>query len=86
MSRRGKLSRTDLRKLVIGGAVALAGAGLTIIAQAVSSADFGVWTPLVVAGAGVVVNAARKLLSDAPEGPIRTIESDSNATEKPESP
>ncbi|GIW81515.1 MAG: hypothetical protein KatS3mg105_3322 [Gemmatales bacterium] len=48
-------------KIGKGALIAGAGAALTYLSQAVSGADFGVWTPVVVALLSVAVNAVRKL-------------------------
>jgi len=51
-------------KVGIGAVVAIVGALLTYISQWLSGTDFGAYTPVVVAIWGVVVNIARKWLSD----------------------
>ena len=57
------LNGTDLKKIAIGAVVAVAGAGLTYVAQTVSQVDFGSYTPIVVALASILVNTARKYLA-----------------------
>ena len=56
------LGQEDLLKILKGAAVAVAGALLTYIATIVTQIDFGAYTPVVVAIASILVNAARKVL------------------------
>jgi hypothetical protein len=63
-SPRFTLSGHDLGRITLGAGVAAGGALLTYLAQVVTEIDFGVWTPVVVMGASVLVNMARKFLSD----------------------
>lgn len=59
--------RQDFISLGKGLFIALAGAALTYFASFATSHDFGVWTPVVVALASVLVNAARKSLDGVKE-------------------
>lgn len=64
MSKRFSLNQEDLKKIGTGALVALGGAFLTYAAETIGQVDFGQWTPLVVSVSSVLVNAARKLLSE----------------------
>ena len=59
-----ELSKADLIKLGTGLGIAVSGAALTYLSQFMASTDFGVYTPVIVAGWGVVVNIVRKYLKD----------------------
>lgn len=58
------LNKEDMLKVGKGLLIACGGAGLTYLAEVVGLIDFGVYTPLIVAGAGVLVNFARKFLQN----------------------
>lgn len=60
---RFKLNKEDLLKVAKGAGIAVAGALLVYVAEVIPEIDFGVYTPFVVALAGVLVNAGRKLLA-----------------------
>lgn len=49
-------------KIARGAAIAAAGAVLTYLAQYVSSADFGVYTPVVVAVSSILINACKEFI------------------------
>lgn len=55
-----------LKKIIKGAVIAAAGAALTYLSQWASQTDFGVWTPAVVAGLSIAVNAVRKLTQGQP--------------------
>ncbi len=59
------MKREDALKIVKGAAIAAAGAALTYVTQWVSGADFGSYTPAVVAGWSIAANALRKLVTPA---------------------
>ena len=60
---RGALNSVDFKKLAVGLFVAVLGAALTYVTEAIGSVDLGeVWTPVVVVGWGLIVNTLRKLL------------------------
>jgi len=59
-----KLNKSDLQKLLTGFLIAVGGAIVTYIAQAVTNVDFGSYTPVVVAISSVAINAARKFLKN----------------------
>lgn len=63
-SRSMEISVDDLIALGKGLLIAAGGAAITYLSQWVTDADFGVWTPTVVAGASVLLNALRKFLAD----------------------
>ncbi len=63
-SKRFKLNEEDLRKVFKGLVLAMLGAAATYLSEFVASADFGVYTPLVVAGWGVALNLFRKLVAN----------------------
>ena len=54
-----------LGKIARGAGIAIAGALLTYLAQYISSTDFGVYTPLVVTIASILVNAGREYIKGA---------------------
>lgn len=56
------LGQEDLLAIAKGAAIAVGGALLTYLATVVGQVDFGTWTPLVVAVAGILINAGRKVL------------------------
>lgn len=49
-------------KIFKGAAIAASGAVLTYLAQYVSSADFGVYTPVVVAVSSIIINAGKEFI------------------------
>lgn len=59
------MKREELIKVAKGAAIAAAGAVLTYVTQWVSGADFGSYTPAVVAGWSIAANALRKLVTPA---------------------
>lgn len=63
-SKRFQLNRADLVKIGTGALIAAGGAALTYIAEALPGVDFGEWTPMVVAISSVLINAARKWLTE----------------------
>lgn len=63
-SKFGHLISEDVRRILIGGCVAMAGALLTYVADLIPSVDFGDLTPIVVAFLSVLVNVGRKLLTE----------------------
>ena len=60
-SKKYQLIKQDLHKILIGAAMAAAGAGVTYLLEWVVKLDFGDWTPIVVATASIVTNIARKV-------------------------
>lgn len=58
------ISPDDFAKLAKGAMIAAAGAALTYVAAAIPGIDFGPYTPAVTAVAAVLVNLARKFLTD----------------------
>lgn len=63
-SKKYQLSLEDLKKIGIGALIAVGGAFLTYLCDLIPNIDFGVWTPIVVSGFGVLINFARKFLAD----------------------
>ena len=62
MSERLKISKNDLVKVGKGALIAGAGAVLTYLTSAITTLEFGEYTPLVVAGFSILVNFLRKLI------------------------
>lgn len=60
MSNSFSISKAELISVGKGLLIAIAGAALTYLTQYVSHANFGIYTPIIVAGWSVVVNFARK--------------------------
>jgi ABC-type antimicrobial peptide transport system permease subunit len=59
-----QLNKEDLTKLGVGALVAVGGALLTYLADTIPGVDFGVYTPVVVAIASILINSARKFLQE----------------------
>lgn len=59
------MKREDALKVVKGAAIAAAGAVLTYVSEWLSGANFGSYTPAVVAGWSILANALRKLVAPA---------------------
>jgi hypothetical protein len=57
------INKEDLTKLGKGLLIAVLGAALTYGSEWMSGADFGSWTPVVVAGWSVAVNFLRKFIA-----------------------
>lgn len=58
------LNSNDLGKIGKGAVVVMLGAILTYLSSIIPNIDFGVWTPVVVAGWTVVVDILRRYLTD----------------------
>jgi hypothetical protein len=58
------INKEDLQKLGKGLLIAVVGAALTYGSEWMSGADFGSWTPVVVAGWSVAVNFLRKFIAN----------------------
>lgn len=65
MSKRFSLNKQDGVKILIGAGVAALGAILTYGTEVIAQIDFGAYTPVVVALWGIIVNTARKFLSES---------------------
>ena len=63
-SERFALNKTDYKKVLKGLAIAVSGAALTYLQELIINIDFAEWTPIVVAVNSVLVNLAKKWLSD----------------------
>ena len=57
------INKEDLTKLGKGLLIAVLGAALTYGGEWMAGADFGSWTPVVVAGWSVAVNFLRKFIA-----------------------
>lgn len=64
MSKFGTLDKTDWKKVGKGLLIAVAGAALTYATEFIPTVDWGSYTPVVVAGASVLINLAWKLLAE----------------------
>lgn len=64
MSYRYQLNKEDGLKLLKGAGIACGGALLTYVASVIGDIDFGSYTPIVVAGAGILVNFLRKFVTE----------------------
>lgn len=67
MSNSFSLSKEDAISLLKGLGIAVGGAALTYLTTYVTGANFGPYTPVVVALWSVIVNAARKYFPDSTE-------------------
>jgi len=63
MSEKYTLNKEDIVKILTGLGIAVGGAALTYLSEAMTQIDFGTWTPAVVALWSVLVNIARKFLA-----------------------
>lgn len=63
-SNRFKLNSVDVKKILVGFGVALAGAALTYFSSVITQIDFGTWTPIVVTAFSVLANIVRKWISE----------------------
>jgi hypothetical protein len=63
-SKKYQLNTKDMKSVATGAYIAVGGALVTYIAEAIMTIDFGEYTPIVVAISSVVINAARKWLAD----------------------
>jgi hypothetical protein len=63
-SKRFSWNGDDFYKIIKGAALAGAGAIVAVLADNLTTLDFGPWTAVIGAGISVVLNAARKFLSD----------------------
>jgi len=63
-SGRFSLDKENLKKVGIGSLVAMGGALLTYLSSVVAQSDFGLWSPVIVAGCSILVNIVRKFLTD----------------------
>ena len=62
---RFSLNVADWLKIGKGALIASVGAGLTYLSANVMGADFGMYTPVVVAGWSIFVNIAKKFLEES---------------------
>lgn len=64
LSPRGEIMKQDLQKVGKGALIAGGGAFATYLLQGLTQVDYGDWTPLVVALLSVVINFARKYITE----------------------
>jgi len=64
------LNAESLQKVITGALIAGGGALLTYIAQNLSSIDFGIFTPAIVASLSILINYVRKLLEELQKPPV----------------
>lgn len=57
-----RFTRENVIKIIKGAGIACGGALLTYFSQFISENDFGMYTPLVVAFWGILINAGREFL------------------------
>lgn len=63
MQKSFSFDKETVKKIIKGAAIASAGAALTYLAQYVSSEDFGVYTPVVVAVSSILINACKEFIN-----------------------
>jgi hypothetical protein len=63
-SKKYNLNAEDAKSIGRGALIAVGGALIVYVAEVVPAVDFGAYTPVAVAIAGILLNAARKILSD----------------------
>jgi hypothetical protein len=66
---RFSLNVADWLKIGKGALIASAGAGLTYLSANVMGTDFGMYTPVVVAGWSIFVNLAKKFMEASMQEP-----------------
>ena len=59
-----ELNKDDFKRIGLGAIVAIVGALMTYLSQVITTIDFGVYTPIVVAFWGIVANIVRKWLTN----------------------
>lgn len=62
-SKRFTLNETDWKAIARGASVALGSALITYLIELLPNVDFGEYTPMVVAIAGILLNSGRKYLA-----------------------
>lgn len=62
MQKSFSFDKETVKKIIKGAAIAAAGAVLTYLAQYVSSTDFGVYTPVVVAVSSILINSGKEFI------------------------
>jgi len=56
------LGKIDIKKILTGAGIAMAGALLTYLTQIITNINLGEWTPIIVAIWSIIVNTLRKIL------------------------
>lgn len=64
MNNQFTFTKENLQKVGKGILISAGAAVLTYLAQFISSTDFGVYTPVVVALGGILINAAREFIKE----------------------
>jgi len=59
-----RINAEDLKKIGVGALVAVAGALLTYLSEAIAQVDFGEMTPVIMTLWSVLANVARKYLTN----------------------
>ncbi len=73
-SKRFALDGVDLRKLGTGFLIAFVGAVATILSDAATSLDFGMWSPFISMAISVIVNSLRKWVLDNSAPPPASVQ------------
>ena len=61
-SKQYSYNREDIYKILVGACIAMGGAFLTYASAMITQIDFGVYTPIVVAIASILINAGKKFI------------------------
>ena len=64
MSKKYNLNKEDAIKIAKGAGIAVGAALLTYAADIIPGIDFGVYSPMIVALSGILINAGRKLIEN----------------------
>jgi len=63
-SKKYQLNAKDIKSVATGAYIAVGGALVTYVSEAITQIDFGDYTPIVVALSSVFINAVRKWLAE----------------------
>ncbi len=63
-SKKYNLNAEDAKSIGRGALIATGGALIVYVAEVVPAIEFGAYTPVAVALAGIILNTARKILAD----------------------
>jgi hypothetical protein len=61
-SKQFSFNKKDIQKILVGACIAMGGAFLTYASAIITNIDFGVYTPIIVAIASILINACKKFL------------------------
>jgi hypothetical protein len=64
-SPKGGLISKDIKSLLIGLGITLAGAALTYLTEYLTKSDFGSWTPIIMTVWAFIVNLVKKWISES---------------------